>query len=371
LGEESHEPYGSIHPTRFREESMRLHSRCLVLAIVVLAAHFVGHNSCNAADRGGRENPFKVRPFVTESDDRWVGNAICYGPHRDGQRPGGAAPSAAELREDLDLMLPHWNLLRIYGSSEFSETLLSLIRDDKLDMKVVLGVWIAPEERRDESGVVVERFPDAVSGNQREIDAAIRLAKNFPDIVIAVSVGNETQIFWSAHRSPLDILIHYVRRVRAGVDVPVTVADDFNFWNKPESRTLAAEVDFIMMHAHPMWNGLQLEDALTWLQEQIGVVQKMHPDRPVVLGETGWATSVHTEGEQAELIKGKPGEDEQRFFYEAVRKWADSERFPVFFFEAFDENWKGGPNPAEVEKHWGLFNADRSPKAAMADTDEE
>jgi exo-beta-1,3-glucanase (GH17 family) len=37
----------------------------------------------------------------------------------------------------------------------------------------------------------------------------------------------------------------------------------------------------------------------------------------------------------------------------------------TFFFEAFDEKWKGGTNPAEVEKHWGLFRADRSPKAAM------
>ena len=36
------------------------------------------------------------------------------------------------------------------------------------------------------------------------------------------------------------------------------------------------------------------------------------------------------------------------------------------YFEVFDENWKGGEDPAEVEKHWGLFRADRSPKAAMA-----
>jgi exo-beta-1,3-glucanase (GH17 family) len=92
----------------------------------------------------------------------------------------------------------------------------------------------------------------------------------------------------------------------------------------------------------------------------------MHPGRLVVIGETGWATSAIDEGQQGELIKGRPGEAEQKLFYEAVRDWAGSEREIVFFFEAFDENWKGGTHPAEVEKHWGLFRADRSAKAAMS-----
>lgn len=232
-------------------------------------------------------------------------------------------------------------------------------------MKVMLGVWIAPEEHRNNAGDVVERFPDNAEANRREVDAAVRLAADYPDIVAAVCVGNETQIYWSAYRSPLDILIGHARHVRANVAAPVTVADDFNFWNKPESRALGSEIDFITMHAHPMWNGLQLDDALPWLREQPGVVRAMHGDRLVVVGETGWATSVHTEGEQARLIKGKPGEAEQKIFYDTLREWSHAKREVVFFFEAFDENWKGGSHPAEVEKHWGVFRADRSPKETM------
>ena len=34
-------------------------------------------------------------------------------------------------------------------------------------------------------------------------------------------------------------------------------------------------------------------------------------------------------------------------------------------FEVFDEKWKGGEHPNEVEKHWGLFYSDRSPKESM------
>ena len=321
-----------------------------VLITALLIATFLGCGGRPDANPLPREDPFSVRPFLPTSGGRWIGNAICYGPHRDGQRPGSLSPSAAEIREDLRLMNPHWNLLRIYGSSEFAEILLAVIRDEGLDMKVMLGAWIAPE---------------ATVANRLEVDAAIRLATAYPEIVLAVSVGNETQISWSLHRSPLDLLIDHVRRVRASVLVPVTVADDFNFWNKPESRALAAEIDFITMHAHPLWNGLQLDDALTWLRDRTAEVRAMHSERAVVLGETGWATSVHDQGEQANLIKGRPGEIEQKQFHDAVSAWADARRLTVFFFEAFDENWKGGNYPAEVEKHWGLFRADRSAKAAI------
>ena len=297
-----------------------------------------------------REDPFVVREFKPFSGERWVGNAVCYGPHRDGQRPGDSEPSAAQIREDLQLMLPHWNLLRIYGSGGFAETLLQVIRADGLDMKVMLGVWIVPDD---------------VDANRDEVKTAIRLTKEFEDVIIAVSVGNETQIDWSAHRCSFDNLLVNVRHVRARVSVPVTVADDFNYWNKDASRAIASEIDFITMHAHPLWNGLQLDYALPWVLHQIAQVQALHPDRTVVLGETGWATAVSNQGEQAELIKGKAGEAEQKLFYDDLRSWAENEQFSVFFFEVFDENWKGGDHPHEVEKHWGVFKADRSPKAAM------
>ena len=38
----------------------------------------------------------------------------------------------------------------------------------------------------------------------------------------------------------------------------------------------------------------------------------------------------------------------------------------TFFFEAFDEDWKGETsNPLGAEKHWGLFTVDRKPKQVM------
>ena len=33
-----------------------------------------------------------------------------------------------------------------------------------------------------------------------------------------------------------------------------------------------------------------------------------------------------------------------------------------FYFEAFDEPWKGGNNPIEAEKNWGLYYVNRTKK---------
>jgi len=49
--------------------------------------------------------------------------------------------------------------------------------------------------------------------------------------------------------------------------------------------------------------------------------------------------------------------------------WVDRDRVISFYFEAFDENWKGGfdgENPLDkAEKHWGVYRADRTPKKLL------
>ena len=84
----------------------------------------------------------------------------------------------------------------------------------------------------------------------------------------------------------------------------------------------------------------------------------------MVIGEIGWATSKANDGLQLRLMKGEAGVGQQLTLLKAVGPWAARNKIPVFFFEAFDEPWKGDANPAGAEKHWGLFKSDRSPKLA-------
>ncbi len=310
--------------------------------------------------------PEDRRPFDPTLGGRWVGNAISYGPHRDGQTPGGASPSREQLREDLGILRQHWSMLRMYSSQGSAETVLQLIREERIPMKVMLGAWIAAEVRLGDDGAVLEEFPQARAANRREVAAAIRLANAYPDLVCAVSVGNETQVFWSGHKVPLLTLVDYIRQVRTQTQVAVTAADDFNFWNKPESRQVAAEIDFIVTHIYAMWAKQPLDRALPFTQEKYAEVSAMHPGRLIVIGEAGWATRKHAAGEQGDLIRGEAGEEPQKTYYSQFIAWTTRERIVNFYFEAFDENWKGGAEPDEVEKHWGLFRADRTPKPAVA-----
>ena len=336
-------------------------ARALALAFAAIALLAAGASPAAIMRPARRQSPFVVRPFVARDGER---DAVAYGPHRDGQRPDESTPTVAQVREDLAIIAKHWRLMRIYGAAGTGDTVLAAIRASRLPLQVVLGMWLAAEDRRDSSGRVLERFPAARATNQREIAATIRLAQDHPNTVVAITVGNETQVFWSFNRVARERLVEVIRMVRAATHVPVTTADDYNFWNKPESRAVAAECDFVFTNMHPLWNGASLEGAVPWIETQVAAIRVVHPEREVVVGETGWATQRNDEGDQGRLMKGAIGEAEQARFVRDLRAWIARTHVTTFTFEAFDENWKGGADPADVEKHWGLFRADRSPKPA-------
>ena len=286
----------------------------------------------------------------------WIGAGAAYGPFRDGQYPGGINPSRSELREDLHIISTHWNWIRVYGSRGITSDILEIIREDNLDIKIMLGAWIAKEEG----------FPDIVISNKEEIDKAIKLANKFPDIVNSINIGNETMVFWSDHIVDIETMKKYIVYTSDKVNVPVSTADDFNFWNKKESQTIAEVSDFIILHIHPLWAGLHQDEALGWVQKIFSEVQSLHPDKLIVIGETGWATNRHNSGIQAELMKGDATEDNQLIYFNEFIGWAIENEVPHHFFEIFDERWKGGDHPDEVEKHWGLYYSNRNPKKVLA-----
>ncbi|MEI2710592.1 MAG: glycosyl hydrolase family 17 protein [Chitinophagaceae bacterium] len=82
---------------------------------------------------------------------------------------------------------------------------------------------------------------------------------------------------------------------------------------------------------------------------------------PVVITEAGWSTNSNGRGINPEMVN----EENQKVYYEDLVEWTTQENILTFVFEAFDEDWKGSPEPNEPEKHWGLFKIDRTPKLVM------
>ncbi|HEY6573211.1 MAG TPA: hypothetical protein VI198_07795, partial [Candidatus Eisenbacteria bacterium] len=270
-----------------------------------------------------RETPFVVRPYPPTSGAHPLGAGIAYGPHRDGQRPGGPSPTKEEVRQDLRLLAARWALVRLYGSVGPADSILAVIREDGLPLKLMLGVWIAPEDARDSTGAVVSQFPEAVSANRAEVEAAVRLAAAYPDLVAALCVGNETQVSWSSHRVPAPLLTDYIRELRARTTRPVTTGDDYLFWKSSASADLAAEIDFIVTHLHPLWAGQTPERAAAWARNGYAELRSAHPKRSIVIGETGWATMKLTTGEQGTLMKGDVGEEAQAAYCTQIATWAN------------------------------------------------
>ena len=310
-----------------------------------------------------KQNPFVIREFDPYLNGNWIGKAISYGCYREGQAPGIKGPSESEILQDLEIILNHWNMIRVYGSNEDSEGILKVIRKNNLPIKVMLGVWLENETK----------IPRRKSENIKQVLSAIRLGNEYSDIISAINVGNETQVFWSGHRMETTNLIHYLRIVRNHTSVPITTADDYNFWNKPISKSVAAEVDFIVVHIYPLWNGQKLENSIEWMSNIFfNEIKKFHSEKMLVLGEIGWATdydlSLTGEGEQGSLIKGEVSIAAQENFLFKLSEWIDKNKVTTFLFEAFDEPWKGGGNESssrEIEKHWGVFYENRMPKESF------
>lgn len=304
---------------------------------------------------------------MSELHELPFGRAICYSGYREGQSPDSRVyPSLDQIREDLVLLQPHWPLLRLYDCSPHAERVLEVIRRDGLDFKVMLGAYLGPEMNNfgcPWGGVYAEDELEAsIAANEAEIGRLIALARAHEDIVFSVAVGNECTVDWSDHIVPVERMVQHVRRVKAAVRQPVTFCENYVPWQH-KLRPLVAELDFISVHTYPVWEYKHIHEALDYTRDNVQSVAALYPDKPVVITEAGWCTRSNGRGMHAEHA----AQELQAIYLRDLMAWTDAERRLCFVFEAFDEPWKGSPDPLEPEKHWGLFTVDRQPKLVMAD----
>lgn len=319
------------------------------IVFALLCGGWASRSAAASADPGGAgatTNPAEVsreRRLEMLIED-WPADAICYSGYREGQSPDtGVHPTKQQILEDLRILAKNWKLMRVYGAGRYSEDVLDVIRREGIDLKVMLGAWLARE-------------PGNEAANAREIENCIRLANEYADVVVAVSVGNEVLVEWTSHPVPEEKLLTYVRRVKAGVSVPVTVADNYAWW-RDHGAKLADEVDFVTIHVYPVWERKDIDDGMSYTIENYESVKAALPGKTIIIGEAGWPT--YTEGN---LHVPRAGDEhKQKRYYQELMRWAKANKITVFVFEAFDEPWKG----TGTEGHWGLFSVDRQAKLCM------
>ena len=333
---------------------------------------------------GGGTTPVtgvQARPLSPEFSSR---KAVSYSPYRTAVNNAGLDGEVippANIKQDLDLLLASgFRLIRLFGSSDkVAKQTLQVIAQYNLDMRVQLGVYTGG----DTYATAAEKVT-IYAANQAEIARAVALATDpvFKNIILAVSVGNETQVDFSGVRTNPETLAGYLRTVRNQITQPVTTDDNFAAWAGLPSVILN-EVDFASIHTYveldtffnpTLWNWRQKDTAIAnraaammdaalvesrrqYQQVRAFLDSKGLTNMPVSIGETGWNVVDPRLPFRAHPVN-------QKMYLDRLNTWAAEGRAgagptAVIYFEAFDEPWKQG------DDGWGLFNKRREARYAI------
>ena len=330
---------------------------------------------CTSAHADTANKPgLDLRPLPADFGMR---KAVAYSPFRTARNVGdrdNEVITAGMVKQDLDLLLAgRFTLIRLFDSSDkVARLTLQVIREHRLDMKVMLGIYVQH---------------DAPAYNDAEIARGIALARAYKDIIVAVSVGNETMVSWSFNRFETAAMKRHIDKVRNAVEQPVTTDDNWAFfaWNgqiEQNPAPVLSSIDFVAMHTYPLLDSVYSPHLWDWRQgatppsrraaamvdaavarakfEYAAV--RSHMDSlglkamPIVIGETGWQADPATVPFRAHPVN-------QKMYVERINAWQGSRDGPrtIFYFEAFDEPWK------EADDKWGLFNVKRQARYVVQD----
>lgn len=284
--------------------------------------------------------------------DAWSGQAdfgmygLCFSPYKDGNGPPDYVP-VEQIRERLEIVAPYTEWVRSYSATNGLEEIPFEAR--KLGLKVAMGTWL-----RD--------------SYEAEIDNLVTKAQaGFVDIAV---VGNEELISQAFDANELIDIISDVRQrfqeANCPNDILVGIAEPFGTWANRQAGSLfkrdangvlvngevIESVDIVLLNIYPFFEDVHIRDAEAKLDEMyreaVAAVHEVDANMKVVISESGWPT----EGKDWGVAKSSPA-NAARYFYQA-QCWAARNDVKMFYFAAFDEQWKP---PPEYEAHWGIWDS--------------
>ena len=258
--------------------------------------------------------------------------SVSYAPFERGHTVADTVGDSEKVRSDLKKLSTLTRAVRLYSSTEGGELVPPIAAE--FGLKVTVGAWIDKN---------VER-------NEREIDAAINLARHNSN-VIGVVVGNET-VYRGEQK--IDDLIELIKRVKKSVNVPVTTGEIWNIWR--DNPELASSVDFIAAHVLPYWENFTDKQAVDQAAYLYQLLRDKFPGKRIMIAEFGWPSAGYN------LRNADPGPFEQAVVLRNFVARAEAIGMEYNIVEAIDQPWKffeGGVGP-----YWGILNAAREPKFA-------
>ncbi|HCN31247.1 MAG TPA: hypothetical protein DIT64_21570 [Verrucomicrobiales bacterium] len=259
---------------------------------------------------------------------------ICFGPFTGNQDPAtGVVLPESQLRGRLTPLRGKFRWVRSYGSTHGLQLVGRLAKS--MGFKTAISAWIGPEDT-----------PEGIAANQAEI-ASLIAAANAGHVDIAI-VGNEVLLRGDLSE---ERLLEIIAEVRAAIPwwVPVTTAETHD--NLLAHSAVMAACDVICAHFHPYWQGIRIDEAVSWLDDEYQALRLAAGGKWCVIGEAGWPS----EGDPEQLAE--PGLENAAYFWSAFQSWAVRRNIPNFYFSAFDEAFKEALEPNRVGKNWGIHTA--------------
>lgn len=286
--------------------------------------------------------------------------SICYSGFRENQHPGWEIyPSYEEIREDLHILVRDgYRQIRVYDPNVHAIRAIEIIREDKLPLKVMLGLGLGGEEYNEHVGwglpIPQHELDKNIPKNEAVLRKVIELANKYPDVINYVSAGNENTSDWNPNLISVEKMAYYIDELKKHTKQKVTFCEGVFFWNN-KCNALAEHVDFLSIHVYPFWTKTPFEEAVAETIKEYNQTKENFPNKPIIITELGWPTSSTVDNHYTNL-------ENHAAYIKGIDEWAKKENVLVYYFEAFDEPWKGGNNPIEAEKHWGLYDVERKNK---------
>jgi exo-beta-1,3-glucanase (GH17 family) len=256
---------------------------------------------------------------------------VSYAPFRGQQSPLDPTTHipASQIEEDLTQLAKITDCVRTYSIENGLDQVPGVAA--KVGLKVIQGIWLGSNRLK----------------NLAQVAIAVRLAKEFPEVVTALVVGNEVLLRGEMTSSDLAAII---RSVKSQVSVPVTYADVWEYWLK--NREIYDAVDFVTIHILPYWEDLPIRAKFAATHVN-AIRQRMavaFPGKEILIGETGWPS----EGRMRD--GALPSRTNQARVVSEILSMAKQEGFRVNLIEAYDQPWKRQIE-GTVGGYWGFIDA--------------
>jgi exo-beta-1,3-glucanase (GH17 family) len=260
-------------------------------------------------------------------------NCVSYAPFRGAQTPLDPTMrvTTEQIEQDLAQLAKISTCIRTYSIENGQDQVPGIAA--RFRLKVMQGIWLGSNRQK----------------NLAQIATGVRLAKDFPETITSLIVGNEVLLRGEMTTSDLAAII---RSVKAQVTVPVTYADVWEYWLR--YREIYEAVDFITIHILPYWEDFPIRAKFAAIHVD-SIRQRMavnFPGKEILIGETGWPS-------QGRMREGAlPSRTNQARVVSEILSLAKAENFRVNLIEAYDQPWKRQLE-GTVGGYWGLFDSTR------------